>query len=133
MVTDICFFSEETIFNDVDDDLRGNLHLVKESEFKKQSEGNLFPEECLLVESIKSSTNTKIASLYREFQEKRNQAILNLEQLQNMFHLDEEAITKVRKSLNPLIQMNKYLGLYTKQIQKLPLNVMLKLRRDMNY
>lgn len=29
--------------------------------------------------------------------------------------------------------MNKYLGLYTKQIQKLPLNVMLKLRRDMNY
>lgn len=86
-------------FNDVDDDLRGNLHLVKESEFKKQSEGNLFPEECLLVESIKSSTNIKIASLYREFQEKRNQAILNLEQLQNMFHLDEEAITKVRKSL----------------------------------
>lgn len=37
--------------------------------------------------------------MYREFQEKRNQAILNLEQLQNMFHLDEEAITKVRKSL----------------------------------
>ena len=86
-------------FNSVDDDLRGNLHLVKESEFKKQSEGNLFPEECLLVDSIKSSTNSKIASLYREFQEKRNQAILNLEQLQNMFHLDEEAITKVRKSL----------------------------------
>lgn len=86
-------------FNSVDDDLRGNLHLVKESEFKKQSEGNLFPEECLLVDSIKSSTNSKIASLYREFQEKRNQAILNLEQLQNMFHLDEDAITKVRKSL----------------------------------
>lgn len=37
--------------------------------------------------------------MYREFQEKRNQAILNLEQLQNMFHLDEDAITKVRKSL----------------------------------
>ena len=86
-------------FNDVDDDLRGNLHLIKESDFKKQLAGNLFPEECLLVDNIKSATNVKIATLYTEFQEKRSEAMVNLEQLQKMFLLDEDAIKKVKKTL----------------------------------
>lgn len=93
------FLLRGNYFNEIEDDLRGNLHLVKEAEFKKQSEGNLFPEECLLVETIKNSTNLKIASLYDKLQEKREQAILNLEQLQNMFHLDDDAIKRVKKSL----------------------------------
>lgn len=86
-------------FNEVDDDLRGNLHLVKESDFKKQSENNMFPEECLLVDNIRSATNKKIATLYKEFKEKMDEAIGNLETLQKMFLLDEDAISKVRKSL----------------------------------
>jgi len=86
-------------FNEVEDDLRGNLHLVKESEFKKQSEDNLFPEECLLVDNIRLATNQKIATLYKEFKEKRDEAMGNLETLQKMFLLDEVAINKVRKTL----------------------------------
>ena len=86
-------------FNEVEDDLRGNLHLVKESEFKKQSEDNLFPEECLLVDNIKLATNQEIAVLYKEFKEKRDEAMGNLEKLQKMFLLDEVAINKVRKTL----------------------------------
>lgn len=86
-------------FNEVEDDLRGNLHLVKESEFKKQSEDNLFPEECLLVDNIKLATNQKIATLYKEFKEKRDEAMGNLETLQKMFLLDEAAINKVKKTL----------------------------------
>ena len=86
-------------FNNVDDDLRGNLHLVKESDFKKQDENNLFPEECLLVENIRSTTNQKISSLYKEFKEKMEEALDNLEKLQKMFLLDETAIDKVRKNL----------------------------------
>lgn len=86
-------------FNNVDDDLRGNLHLVKESDFKKQNENNLFPEECLLVENIRSATNQKISSLYKEFKEKMEEALDNLEKLQKMFLLDETAIDKVRKNL----------------------------------
>lgn len=86
-------------FNEVEDDLRGNLHLVKESDFKKQNEGNLFPEECLLVDNIKLATNHKIATLYKEFKEKRDEAMGNLETLQKMFLLDEVAINKVRKTL----------------------------------
>ena len=86
-------------FNEVEDDLRGNLHLVKESEFKKQSEDNLFPEECLLVDNIRLATNQKIATLYKEFKEKRDEAMGNLETLQKMFLLDEMAINKVKKTL----------------------------------
>lgn len=86
-------------FNKVEDDLRGNLHLVKESEFKKQSENNLFPEECLLVDNIRLATNQEIVTLYKEFQEKRDEAIGNLETLQKMFLLDEVAISKVKRTL----------------------------------
>ena len=45
------FLLRGNYFDSIEDDLRGNLHLVKESEFKKQ--GELFPEECILVEKIK--------------------------------------------------------------------------------
>ena len=96
-------------FNEVEDDLRGNLHLVKESEFKKQSEDNLFPEECLLVDNIKLATNQKIATLYKEFKEKRDEAMGNLETLQKMFLLDEAAINKVNKSLKTSDSVEKIL------------------------
>ena len=86
-------------FDTVDDDLRGNLHLVKESDFKRQFVGNLFPEECLLVDNIKSETNTKIASLYKEFQIKKMETLANLDQLKSMFLLDEESVSKVQKTI----------------------------------
>lgn len=86
-------------FNNVDDDLRGNLHLIKEADFKKQDENNLYPEECLLVENIRSATNQKISTLYKEFKEKMDEAIDNLEKLQKMFLLDSAAIERVRKTL----------------------------------
>ena len=86
-------------FNRVDDDLRGNLRLVKESEFKKQSEDSLFPEECLLIENIKNATNLKISTLYKEIRERRDEALDNLDKLQKMFLLDEKAINKVKKTL----------------------------------
>ena len=64
-----------------------------------ENEGDLFPEECLLVDNIKLATNQKIATLYKEFKEKRDEAMGNLETLQKMFLLDEVAINKVRKTL----------------------------------
>lgn len=85
--------------DNVDDDLRGHLHLVRESDFKKQNESSLFPEECLLVDSIESKTNAKISEMYPELSEKRQEALKNLDELQNMFLLDERSIDSFRKKV----------------------------------
>lgn len=86
-------------FDRVDDDLRGNLHLVKESSFKKQNEGNLFAEEELLIENIVAETNEIIEKNYPLFSAKRAETLRNLEELQNMFLIDEESIDSLRKKV----------------------------------
>ena len=86
-------------FDHVDDDLRGNLHLVKESAFKKQNEGNLFAEEELLIDNIIAQTNVKIADMYPLFSAKREEALRNLEELQNMFLIDADSIEAFRQKI----------------------------------
>lgn len=86
-------------FDHVDDDLRGNLHLVKESAFKKQNEGNLFAEEELLIDNIIAQTNDKIADIYPLFSAKREETLRNLEELQNMFLIDEDSIEAFRQKV----------------------------------
>ena len=86
-------------FDHVDDDLRGNLHLVKESAFKKQNEGNLFAEEELLIDNIIAQTNVKIADIYPLFSTKREETLRNLEELQNMFLIDADSIEAFRQKI----------------------------------
>lgn len=86
-------------FDNVDDDLRGNLHLVKESAFKKQNESSLFAEEELLVDNIVAQTNEKIAEVYPIFSAKREEALRNLDDLQSMFLIDEESVEAFRKKV----------------------------------
>lgn len=86
-------------FDEVEDDLRGNLHLVKEAAFKKQNEANLFKEEELLVDNIVSQTNEKIAELYPLFSMKREDTLRNLDKLQSMFLIDKESIEAFRKKV----------------------------------
>jgi hypothetical protein len=86
-------------FDHVDDDLRGNLHLVKEADFKKQNESNLFAEEELLVDNIISQTNGKISEIYPVFSAKREETLRNLDELQSMFLIDEKSIESFRKKV----------------------------------
>ena len=86
-------------FDHVDDDLRGNLHLVKEADFKKQNESNLFAEEELLVDNIVSQTNGKISEIYPVFSAKREETLRNLDELQSMFLIDEKSIESFRKKV----------------------------------
>lgn len=86
-------------FDCIDDDLRGNLHLIKEAAFKRQNEGNLFAEEELLVDNIVAQTNLKITELYPIFSAKREETMRNLEELRSMFLIDEESIESFRKKV----------------------------------
>lgn len=93
------FLLRSNYFNNIDDDARGNLHLVKESDFRKQNECSLFPEECLLGDHIREESNRTIAAMYPKFLEKKTAALDNLEKLKGMFLLDEKSISKIRKNL----------------------------------
>lgn len=93
------FLLRSSYFDSVDDDVRGNLALVKEADFKKQNEQNLYPEECILIDHILDTTNAKIAELYPSFGEKKAEAVRNLEELKEMFLLDETAISTLRKKV----------------------------------
>lgn len=93
------FLLRSPYFDSVDDDVRGNLALVKEAEFKKQNEQNLYPEECILIDHVLDATNAKIAELYPCFGEKKEEAVRNLEELKEMFLLDETAISTLKKKV----------------------------------
>ena len=93
------FLLRSSYFDSVDDDVRGNLALVKESDFKKQNEQNLYPEECILIDHVLDATNAKIAELYPCFGEKKEEAVRNLEELKEMFLLDETAISALKKNV----------------------------------
>lgn len=93
------FLLRSSYFDSVDDDVRGNLALVKEADFKKQNEQTLYPEECILIDHVLDVTNAKIAELYPCFGEKKEEAVRNLEELKEMFLLDETAISSLKKKV----------------------------------
>lgn len=93
------FLLKSEYFDSIDDDVRGNLHFVKEADFKKQNENSLFPEECLLIDRIKMAYNKTIADSYPELKQRKNDALLNLDELQKLFLLDKDVVDTFRKKI----------------------------------
>lgn len=59
----------------------------------------MFPEECILVDKIEEKTNEKIAEIYPDFSTKKQEALKNLDELQNMFLIDEKSMASFRKKV----------------------------------
>lgn len=93
------FLLRSEYFDCIDNDDRGNLALVRESDFKRQNENYLFPEECILIDNIKEKTNDRIANLYPCFKKKKEEAIENLQELKDLFLIDDEIINSFRKRI----------------------------------
>lgn len=85
--------------DDRDSDDRGNIVLIGEKDFRSQNEDSLFPEEVVLLESIEDKANDTLGRLYPEFETKNMEKAKSLEQLQNMFLLNEQTINKIRKKI----------------------------------
>lgn len=83
--------------NDSDD--RGNIKLITASEFKKQNEGSIFPEEVVLSDDIEFETNKKIGEIYQEIAEKNNEKLRNIEELQQMFLLNPETVDTLKTKI----------------------------------
>lgn len=110
-------------FDSVDDDLRGNLHLVKEADFKRQNESSLYPEECLLVDRIKEVTNSKINDIYPHFTEKHQDALRNLDELKDMFMIDENVISSMKRRIKTSDSDEKILcSMYQSEMESIAKN-----------
>lgn len=82
-----------------DRDDRGNIELIESSEFRKQNESNLFPEEVILIEDIKDETNSKINSLYEELEAKNQEKNKNIDSLKKMFLLNSKTVNSIREKI----------------------------------
>lgn len=86
-----------------DSDDRGNINLVKESDFKKRdSEASLsmFPEEeVVLREDVVDKVNHKITGLYRVLEEKEKEKDEKIKELQEMFLLDADLVNAIRSKV----------------------------------
>lgn len=85
--------------DDNDRDDRGNLKLVSGKEFKNQNESNLFPEEVILIDTIKDRTNLCINQLYKEIQASAEQKNKNIDELQSMFLLNQTTVERIRRKI----------------------------------
>lgn len=82
-----------------DRDDRGNFNLVDSKDFKRQNESNLFPEEVILKDSIKSETNFHVNKLYSELESKNQEKNRNIDKLQKMFLLNSKTVEHIRKKI----------------------------------
>ncbi len=83
--------------NDRDD--RGNINLISATQFKKQQENILFPEEVVLLDDIEVETNKKIGEIYQEIAEKNKVKLRNIEDLKRMFLLNPQTVDTLKNRI----------------------------------
>lgn len=82
-----------------DRDDRGNIMLINAKDFRAQEEGNLFPEETILLDDIVEETNNNINRLYREIDSKNQEKNKTIDELQQMFLLNPCTVNKIRQKI----------------------------------
>lgn len=105
--------SEDTIFNQrylfllsspyldsEEGDERGVVPLLTASEFKKQGENSLFAEKAILIDSLQDNFNTTVINSYPEIKVKSDDKIKEIEELKQMFLLNEDVLSEVVNSIS---------------------------------
>ena len=93
------FLLSSTYIDNKDRDDRGNIQLITSKDFRAQEEGNLFPEETILLEDIQGETNKKIGTLYAEITETTQEKNKTIDELQQMFLLNPTTVNKIRRKI----------------------------------
>lgn len=96
------FLLSGSYLDELDSDDRGNIALIKESDFKKElaeDTNSLIEHEVILKEHLTTEVNTKIALVYQVFKEKEKEKEVKIQELQEMFLLDETAVDAVRSKI----------------------------------
>lgn len=94
------FLLSGSYFDDNTDDNRESIKLIDAKTFRKE-EGELFPEEVILLDDIKKETNTTIDSIYEVLKKRNEEKVETIEKLQKMFLLNPMTIEAVRDTIKP--------------------------------
>ena len=94
------FLISSKYIDDKDTDTRGKLNIPTLEEFKKSSSNSLFNEEEILLDNIQVETNENILSMYNEIKNKKDEKIIEVEKLKNMFLLNSITLKEVKITLN---------------------------------
>lgn len=92
------FLVSSEYIDDRDSDMRGVLNIPSIDNFTKNR--NLFTEEEILLEEIQEGVNNKINTMYPEIEEVKQEHLEQLEQLKEMFLIDDETAKSINISIN---------------------------------
>lgn len=79
---------------DNENNIRGNIAITTEEEFKKSSP--LLQDEVILLDDIQNQINNKILSMYSEILEITNKHKQDIDKLQEMFLLNKETLKSIK-------------------------------------
>ncbi len=85
-----------------DSDTRGNLKIITAKEFRKkhkESQGELFESELVLLDDIQDCVNSRIRELHHEIGEMAQSRSDNIDALQRMFLLNSDTVSVIRNKI----------------------------------
>ncbi|MFK5976257.1 MAG: hypothetical protein QM493_07110 [Sulfurovum sp.] len=89
------FLISSNYLNIKDDDVRGNVEIYTEKEFRKNK--SLFKEEeVILIDDIQDEVNSHILSMYSEIMDRKNEHELDIKKLQEMFLLNKKTLKSLK-------------------------------------
>lgn len=94
------FLLSSSFIDTEEGDERGEITLLSASEFRKQEEDNLFTEKAILIDSIQDNLNTTIINSYPEIKIKSEDKIREIEELKQMFLLNEDVLSEIASSIS---------------------------------
>jgi len=94
------FLASGKYIDDRDSDTRGDINISTKEDFKKKNIDSLFHDEEILLEDIEDKINNVIDNLYIEIQQKNDEKMRGIQELQKMFLLDPKIISSLRKKIN---------------------------------
>lgn len=112
------FLVSSNYINDRDSDVRGELKIPTKDTFKKDF--NIFQEEEIMLEDIEELSNGTIRDAYPEIQQKIEEKQQEIEELKEMFLLNDEVLKEISISLNDTEEsiLEKFYVAESRQIAK---------------
>lgn len=92
------FLLSSQYFDNSEGDERGKVELMSKKDFLKRS--IFYPEEVILVDSIQEKMDETILNAYPEIQDKNSEKLDEINDLKELFLLDDEAFSGVSISIN---------------------------------
>lgn len=94
------FLVSSNFIDDLDEDARGEFELVNKTDFKKNAKQVGSSEPTILIDDIEELANDTILRLYEEIRAKEAEQQANIQELKEMFLLDESVMEHLKFSIN---------------------------------